>query len=316
MTDGAEDEDGGRARVHRRELIGLGEGLLAVFFFALTLPMSRYAVREVDPITTGLFRCALAGVLAIGALWVTKSRWPTRREFKGLIAASPGIVYIYPIFVAWAMKYTDSSHGSIVVGLLPLSTAAAAALLGYEKPGWRFWLAAVAGSAVVIIYTLAHGGGAFHPADLALIFAVLCSGVAYAEGGWLARGLGGWQVISWVMAINFPLVCVLLGASVWINGFHPGWSTLLVLIFMGIFNQYVGFFGWYKAMAQVGLARVSQLQLLQPFMTVAVAAVFLHERISWQTWVALVLVIGSVGMARRAAKRPVSPTPVSPSPAD
>lgn len=311
MTGAATEADQGEpsAAARRRELVGLGEGLLAVFLFALTLPMSRFAVREVDPVTTGLFRCALAGVLATGALWFTRSRWPTRREWKGLAAASPGIVYIYPIFVAWAMKYTDSSHGSIVVGLLPLSTAAAAALLGYEKPGRRFWVAAVAGSAVVIVYTLAHGGGAFHPADLALVFAVLCSGVAYAEGGWLARELGGWQVISWIMAMNLPLVGVLLTASIWFNGFHPSWATLAVLIFMGIFNQYAGFFGWYKAMAQVGLARVSQLQLLQPFMTVAVAAVFLHERVSWQTWVALGLVICSVAAARRAAKRPVSPSP-------
>lgn len=287
---------------HRHELIGLLEGLLAVFFFALTLPMSRYVVRQVDPVTTGLSRCAIGGVLAAGLLLITRQPWPTRRQLKGLAAASVGIVYVYPVFVAWAMKYTASSHGSIVVGLLPLATAAAANLLGHDKPGWRFWMAAVAGSLVVIVYALYHGGGGLHPADLALILAVICSGVAYAEGGFLARSMGGWQVISWVMALNLPLVCALLGVSVGLHGFHADAPTVASIVFMGVFNQYVAFFGWYKAMANVGVARVAQLQLLQPFMTVVIAALFLGEVVTWDTGLALVLVVATVFAARRAAR--------------
>ena len=285
----------------RRELIGLLEGLVAVFFFSLTLPMSAYVVREVDPVTTGLFRCLVAGVLACGVLVATKQKWPDKRQMKGLAAASVGIVYVYPVFVAWAMKYTASSHGSIVVGLLPLATAAAAGVLGYDRPGRRFWLAAIAGSVIVVGYALLHGGGALHPADLALIFAVICSGVAYAEGGWLAKGMGGWQVISWVMALNLPLVSVILAGMIWWKGFDPSWPALLVMIFMGVFNQYAAFFGWYKAMAYVGVARVSQLQLLQPFMTVVFAVLVLRETTHWSTWVALVLVLGTVSIARKAA---------------
>lgn len=289
----------------RRELIGLADGLVAVFFFALTLPLSRYAVQEVDAVSTGLFRCALAGILATIMLIWTRSPWPNKRQMKGLIAASPGIVYVYPVFVAWAMKYTDSSHGSIVVGLLPLATAAAAAWLGYDKPGRKFWLAAIAGSLVVIIYALYHGGGGVHAADIALVIAVLCSGVAYAEGGFLAKSMGGWQVIAWVMALNLPLVAPLLALSIWYHGFHPSAGVLVALIFMGVFNQFVGFFGWYKAMAYVGVARVSQLQLIQPFMTVIIAAVFLDEVISWDTWLALALVLCTVGIARNAARRQI-----------
>lgn len=288
----------------RQELVGLLEGLLAVFFFALTLPMSRYVVREVDPVTTGLFRCAIAGVLASMMLWYTRAKWPTWRQLKGLTAGSVGIVYVYPVFVAWAMKYTPSSHGSIVVGLLPLATAAAAGLLGYDRPGPKFWVAAVAGSLIVVAYALFHGGGGLHAADLALLIAVVCSGVAYAEGGWLARTMGGWQVIAWVMALNLPLVMILLGCSIALHGFHPSAMTLSVMVFMGVFNQFVAFFGWYKAMATVGVARVSQLQLLQPFMTVLIAAVFLNEYISWDTWLALALVLGTVWIARKASRRP------------
>lgn len=289
----------------RRETIGLLEGLLAVFFFALTLPMSRFVVREVDPITTGLFRCALAGTLAAALLFITKQPWPTRRQLKGLAASSVGIVYVYPIFVAWAMKFTPASHGSIVVALLPLATAAVAALLGHERPGWRFWAAAIAGSLIVVAYAVFHGGGGIHPADVALLFAVACSGVAYAEGGFLARSMGGWQVISWVMALNLPVVLIILAFSITYHGFYASPLTLAALIFMGVFNQFVAFFGWYKAMANVGVARVSQLQLLQPFMTVIIAAATLNEFISWDTWLALVGVMATVLIARRAVKKPV-----------
>ena len=289
---------------NRHELVGLLEGLAAVFFFALTLPMSRYVVREVDPVVTGLFRCVIAGGLAAALLAITRQPWPSRRQIKGLAAASVGIVYIYPVFVAWAMKYTPSSHGSIVVGLLPLSTAAMASLLGHDRPGIRFWLAAIAGSIIVIAYALFHGGGGLHAADLALIVAVICSGVAYAEGGFLARSMGGWQVISWVMALNLPIVTLIMAGMIAYKGFHASPMTLAVMIFMGVFNQFIAFFGWYKAMANVGVARVSQLQLLQPFMTVVIAAIFLHEIITWDTWLALVLVLGTVVLARRAARLP------------
>lgn len=299
------DSSGDDARqAMRRELVGLGEGLLAVFFFALTLPMSRYVVREVDPVTTGLFRCLVAGGLAVVMLMVSRAPRPTVRQFKGLAAASIGIVYVYPIFVAWAMQYTDASHGSIVVGLLPLATAGAAGLLGYDRPGRAFWVAAVAGSLVVIVYALMHGGGGLHKADIALIIAVLCSGVAYAEGGWLARSLGGWQVIAWVMALNLPIVAVWMAFILFRNGgLEASPLTWAVMVFMGVFNQFVAFFGWYKAMANVGVARVSQLQLLQPFMTVVIGAVYLNEQITWDMWVALVLVVCTVAIARRSASR-------------
>lgn len=287
----------------RHELVGLAEGLFAVFIFALTLPMSRYAVREVDPVVVGLFRCAIAGSLAVVMLGWSRAKIPSRRQFKGLAAASVGIVYVYPIFVAWAMQYTASSHGSIVVALLPLATAAAAAWLGHDRPGRAFWLAAVAGSLVVAVYAWFHGGGGIHPADIALIIAVICSGVAYAEGGGLARSMGGWQVIAWVMALNLPVVLVLLAVMIAWQGLDASAGTWAVLIFMGVFNQFVAFFGWYKAMANVGVARVSQLQLLQPFMTVVIAAAFLNEIITWDTWLAMALVIGTVGVARRAARR-------------
>src|SRR5690606_23120443 len=127
---------------------------------------------------------------AIIMLKITRQPWPGRRQMKGLMAASVGIVYVYPVFVAWAMKYIPSSHGSIVVGLLPLATAAFASVLGHDRPGWKFWASAIAGSAVVVAYALYHGGGALHAADAALIFAVICSGVAYAEGGGLAKVMG------------------------------------------------------------------------------------------------------------------------------
>ena len=283
--------------------IGLGEGLLAVFFFALTLPMSRFAVRELNPMIVGIVRSVIAGVLSVFALGLTGQRWPTKREWLGIAAISPGVIYIFPVLVAWAMKYVPSGHGAIVIGLLPLSTAVFAAVLGFERPPKLFWFAAMFGSGVVIIYSLWHSGGHIDKADLALVAAVIASGLAYATGGRLAKTLGGWQVISWVSAVNLPITLILL-YGLW-QRFAPtsplSTSTIAVVIFMGVFNQYVAFFSWYKAMANVGLNRVSQLQLLQPFMTVGISLIFPGEAVTGAALLALVLVMSSIVIARRAA---------------
>jgi drug/metabolite transporter (DMT)-like permease len=266
-------------------------------------------VRDVSPIAVGFIRAVVAGLCAVPALYLSKQRRPSRREWRGIAVGSLGIVYIYPVFVAWAMQRTPSSHGSIVVGLLPLATAAAAGILGYDRPPVRFWIAALLGSATVIVYALFHAGGALHPADVALLIAVVFSGIAYAEGGHIARTLGGWQVISWIMAVNLPIVIPVLAWLLWKQGFHASAGVIVALLFMGVFNQYVAFFGWYKAMARVGVARASQLQLLQPFMTVIVAALFLSEVVHWDTWLALAIVIATVFVARKAATRPISRLP-------
>jgi drug/metabolite transporter (DMT)-like permease len=196
------------------------------------------------------------------------------------------------------MRHVPASHGAVVVGLLPLATAAAGAWLAHERPSRRFWLCAIAGSAVVVAFAAWKGAGALHVADALLVGAVLAAAVGYAEGARLTRELGGWQVISWALVLSAPVLA-------W-----PAWRSLgdtsgvppeawIAFAYVAVVSMYLGFFAWYRALALGGIAAVGQMQLLQPFLTIAFSALLLGETIDAATFVAAALVIASIALGRR-----------------
>lgn len=279
-------------------------GLLGVMLFSLTLPATRAAVASLDPLFVSSARAVVAAGLAAVFLWVGKHRRPTAREFKLLAVVAIGVVFGFPFFTAWAMKYTSASHGGVVLGILPLATAAAGAVFSHERPSRGFWLAAVAGSALVVTFSLMRSHGALQFADLALLAAVIFSAVGYALGAQLAKDMGGLQVISWALVIALPFTLVpalvtapasfVLPASVWIG-----------FIYVAVVSQYLGFLPWYKGLALGGTARVGQTQLLQPFFTLFAAALLLGERVDAMTiaFAGLVFMIVAMGRKMHVARK-------------
>jgi len=174
---------------------GFVYGLIGVTAFSLTLPATRAAVAALDPVFVGLGRAVVAALLAAIVLAATRTPLPGRELLPRLAIVAGGVVVGFPLFSAWAMRYVPAAHGAVVIGLLPLATAIGGAWLAHERPSRRFWASAVFGSAVVVGFALWQGGGAPHPADALLVLAVISAAVGYAEGGRLARTLGGWQVI-------------------------------------------------------------------------------------------------------------------------
>jgi len=265
-------------------------GLLGVLAFSLTLPASRVAVASLDPVMVGLGRAVVAAIPAALLLYLTKQRRPTPLQWRGLAIVAFGVIAGFPVFSAWAMKRVDASHGAVVLGLLPLATAIAAFLRAGEKPTLRFWLASVAGSLTVIAFALSSGSGALRAADGALLIAVILAALGYAEGGRLAREIGGWQVICWSLVLAFP---VTIGPVVWLALEHgleatpAAWGSFAYLSF---FSSFLGFFAWYHGLARGGVARVGQLQLLQPFFTFVFAAAFLGESFGWKPVVCAAIV--------------------------
>lgn len=273
-------------------------GFVGVAAFAVTLPAMRVAVASLDPVFVGLGRAVVAAVLAAIALAVTRQPWPPRELWPRLALVALGVVVGFPLLSAQAMRYVPSSHGAVVVGLLPLATAAAGAWLAHERPSLRFWLCAVAGSAVVVAFALWQGGGSLHVADLLLIGAVAAAAIGYAEGARLTRLIGGWQVISWALVLAAPF---LVGPS-WLAAREAAdapWTAWIAFLYVAIVSMYLGFFAWYRALAQGGIAAVGQLQLLQPFLTFAFAALLLDERLEPSMFVAAALVVATIALGRR-----------------
>lgn len=264
--------------------LGMLLGLIGVAAFSLTLPMTRVALRELDPWFIGLGRAVVAALPA--ALWLaaTRSPWPTRTQLAALARVALGVVVGFPVCSSIGMQTVPASHGAIVIGVLPLATALFAAWLGGERLSRTFWLAAIAGSAIVIAFALTQGAGKLAIGDVWLLAAVVLGAFGYAEGGRLAREIGGAQVICWALACSAPL---LLAPVAWLAWQQPWpWSTPVVTSFayVALVSQWLGFFAWYRGLALGGIARVGQVQLLQVFLTIGFATLFFGEIAPATTW--------------------------------
>ncbi len=284
------------ARDRRRALL---YGLVGVASFSLTLPATRIAVAGLDPVFFGLGRAVVAAALAAVVLVVSRSRWPGRAQLPRLAVVAGGVVVGFPLFSAWAMRWVPAAHGAVVIGLLPLATALAAAWLAHERPSRIFWASAMFGSAVVVAFAIWQGGGAPQGADALLVLAAAAAAIGYAEGGRLARTLGGWQVICWALVIAAPFVAIATIVAIDATLPHAPLSAWLGFAYVSVVSMFLGFFAWYRGLALGGIAAVGQVQLLQPFLTIFASVWLLDEAIDGATFIAAALVILSIAIGRR-----------------
>lgn len=260
-----------------QERHGLSWGILAVASFSLTLPATRAAVAYLDVAFVVIGRGIGAGLLAAAILWLTRQAVPGRRDLLSLGVVAAGVVVGFPFLTSLAMMRVPASHGAIVVGLLPLSTAVAAVVFARERPGAGFWAASLAGTAVLVVFVLDSAHGALVFADLALVASVVCAAIGYALGGRLAARLGGWQVICWALVVSLPFLGVAaLPLAAWPRTPVPA-SAWMGFAYVTLVSQLIGFFAWYHGLATGGIARVSQTQSIQLFATLAASAVLLGE---------------------------------------
>jgi drug/metabolite transporter (DMT)-like permease len=280
--------------------LGLWLGLLAVVAFSGTLPATRLAVAWLDPVFVGLGRALVAAVLAAVVLAATRTPVPRRALWPRLGVVALGVVAGWPVLSAFAMRHVPASHGAVVAGLLPLATALAGAWLAHERPRRRFWIWAGVGSAVVMVFALWEGGGALQPADLLLAGAVAAAAIGYAEGARLARILGGWQVICWVLILAAPFVIVPTWLTFDRQSLAAPWQAWAGFAYVAVISQFLGFFVWYRGLALGGIAAVGQTQLLQPFLTIFASAWLLAEPVTPATYISAGLVIVAIAMGRRS----------------
>ncbi|WP_227321515.1 DMT family transporter [Acidisoma silvae] len=280
---------------------GWGSGMLGVVIFAGSLPATRLAVAGFSPLFLTSARAVIAAAIAGAMLILLRERRPARADILPLGLVALGAVIGFPLLTALALKHIDAGHSVVFVGLLPLVTAGFAVLRGGERPKPLFWLFSVLGSLSVIAFALAQSGGGATAGDLLMVAAILLCGLAYAEGARLSRRLGGWQVISWALLLALPLMLVLAVATrplQW-NGIGAGaWAGLG---YVAVFSMWLGFVFWYRGLALGGVARVGQLQLLQPFIGLLLAAMVLGEPVPGIMLAAAGAVVLCVAAARRFA---------------
>ena len=281
---------------------GLLLGLIAVALFSLTLPFTRLAVAELDATFVALGRALVAASLAGIWLWHQRAPLPRREQWLPLACVSLGCVLGFPWLTSIAMRSLPASHGAVLVGILPLATAVFAVLRGKERPSLGFWLMALIGTALVVVFALRQGGGSFHVADVLMFAAVLLGALGYAEGGRLAQSMPGQHVISWALLLALPFVLPVVLWSAWPQRAlmaQASAAAWLGFAYISVFSMFIGFFFWYRGMALGGVARVGQTQLLQPFLTLLGAAVLLGEPLTGASLLFAGAVIAVVAAGRK-----------------
>lgn len=277
-------------------------GFIGVFIFSGSLPATRLAVVEFDPVFLTVARATIAGVLALCILLLFKEKRPAKRQLLPLAIVAMGVVLGFPLLTALALQHVTSAHSIVFVGLLPLATAAFGVLRAGERPRPVFWFFSILGSALVVGFAVSQGLTASATGDILMLLAILACGLGYAEGAKLSRTLGGWQVISWALVLSLPVMVPLswFMAPASFSGIST--SAWVSLAYVSIFSMLIGFVFWYRGLAQGGIAAVGQLQLLQPFFGLALAATLLHEQVSMGMLGVTVAVILCVAGARKFSK--------------
>jgi drug/metabolite transporter (DMT)-like permease len=295
--------------LQQRENLGLWLGLLGVVIFGLTLPMTRLATGTVDapqmsPWFVTWARAALAGGLSLVYLMAVHAPWPLAAQRGPLVLSLVGNVIAYPLLLGWALRHVTASHAAVITALLPLATAAAAAWLMHQRARMGFWVFAALGSTLVAVYSLlraaqlGHGFGLTW-ADTLLLGAVVAAALGYVAGAKVTASLGAEKVISWVCVMALPIT--LPGA--WLTWPDKAIAPVswLALLYVGAFSMWAGFFAWFRGLSFGGPLRVSQLQLLQPFISILAAVPLLGESLDALTLGFALLVVATVFMGRRMA---------------
>ena len=278
---------------------GWGSGLLGVAIFSGSLPATRVAIADFSPMFLTSARAAIAATLGAAFLFALRQARPAPGDMVSLAIVALGVVVGYPLITGLALMHMTAAHSIVFVGLLPLATAVFGVLRGGERPKPVFWLFSILGAGAVAGFALSSSEAGSLAGDLLMVGAILLCGLGYAEGATLSRRLGGWQVISWALLLALPgmaLVAALTQPVNWSGIGAPAWTSLA---YVSIFSMLVGFVFWYRGLAAGGIARVGQLQLLQPFFGLMLASVVLGETIAWTMLIATAI----VGLCIAGAKR-------------
>ena len=301
----------------RDETVGMWLGVLGVAMFAVTLPMTRLATGTVDapqlsPWFVTLGRAALAGVLSVVFLLATRSPVPQRHQWRPLGMAVLGNAIGFPLLLAYALRVVTASHAAVITALLPLVSAMVAAWVLHQRARLGFWICAVVGSLLVVAFSVLraqqHSGGfGFEWADLLLLGAVICASFGYIYGAQLTPSLGAERVICWVCVMALPLT---LPATLLLWPTQPvATSAWLGLVYVGMFSMWIGFFAWYRGLALGGALRVSQTQLLQPFLSILAAVPLLGEPLDVVTLGFAAAVVATVVIGKRLSQPPATLRP-------
>ena len=224
-------------------------------------------------------RAAVAGAARRAYLWPCARRGRARAQARRLAVVAVGVIVGFPLFTSLALVTSDAAHGAVVIAVLPAATAlaAVAARRRAARPGVLARRRSPASRSCSPSCSR-RPSGALTAADAFLLVGTALCALGYAEGGALARELGGARTISWALVLSLPLtIPVTLVAVDAACRRTPTRRLARASATRRGRLMFLGFFAWYAGLARGGVARVGQVQLTQPLLTFVWAALVLGE---------------------------------------
>ncbi|MGW7279565.1 DMT family transporter [Streptomyces sp. NPDC054844] len=280
--------------------LGTLQAALGVVAFSLTFPATAWGLEGFGPWSLIAVRSILAAVIAGGCLLGLRVALPERRHWFGLAVVGGGVVLGFPLLTTLALQTSTTAHAAVVVGLLPLTTALLSALRLGTRPSRTFWIAALAGAAAVLAFTVQQSGGALTTADAYLFGALLVCAAGYTEGGRLARVMPGWQVIGWALVLCLPLTVPMAAVALSFEPVHLTAHSVTGLLWVAAGSQFLGLVVWYRGMAAIGIPKASQLQLAQPLLTLVWSVLLLGEHLTVAAPLTAAAVLVCIAVTQRA----------------
>jgi len=274
-------------------------GFVGILIFSLTLPVTKIAILSFNPYFIAFGRASLAGAVALAYLAIKHEPMLVKADFGKFVVIALGVVFGFPILTTVAMTQGSSSHGAVILGMMPLATTVIGVIRFGERPSLGFWLVSLLGAALVVIYALLKSSGSFTLVDGLLVLGGICACVGYVEGGELSRKMNPRAVISWALVISLPINIVLSYFTFEPAYIEAGTLAWITFVYLSLFPMFLGFFFWYEGLAIGGIARVSQVQLIQPFCTLVAASVLLGDSLTWMNLVFAVLVVSTVVLGKQ-----------------
>lgn len=279
---------------------GILQAALGVIAFSLTFPATAWGLEGFGPWSLVAVRSVLAALIAGGCLLALRIPPPDRRHWPGLAVVGAGVVCGFPMLTTLALQTSTTAHAAVVVGLLPLTTALMSALRVGSRPSRTFWVAALAGAAAVVAFTVQQSGGALTTADLYLFAALLVCAAGYTEGGRLARVMPGWQVIGWALILCLPLALPVAATALALEPARLTAHSVTGLLWVAAGSQFLGLIVWYRGMAAIGIPKASQLQLAQPLLTLVWSVLLLNEHLTVAAPLTAAAVLVCIAVTQRA----------------
>lgn len=265
-------------------------GFIGILIFSLTPPATKIALGFNNNALTPEFitfgRSALAGTLSLIYLFSSKKKIPNIKYFFNILIIAISLTVGFPLFLSLGLTHSTSTHAAVILTLMPLITAMFASFYFKKKASLGFWICAIIGCLVVIIYTLIRGRTddgfiELSYADILFFISAIAGAAGYVFGAKLTKIMGSVDVISWALAFAFPFHLIL--AIYYFPTKEITMISWLGFLYVSLFSQWIGFFAWYKGLNLGGSVRVSQIQLLMPFLTFIFSIFLLNEILDFST---------------------------------